>query len=161
VGPGRGRSTHKILQPVPLAVDPSGWSSIPFVWSTGDPGLADYNTAAVVTDRASGWTGPDRTGVIASAADGVDVSGNYGANPPPWPVAERYSQAKLNGRMLLIDVQIPNDYGKASDGTDLPEPDYQGGWWKIRYESGSGVEDRTTWVVNAKGGPIRLAQPET
>jgi Putative Flp pilus-assembly TadE/G-like len=160
--PGEGAQRIKILQPVPVAVDPSGWKSIDFVWSTGDPGLTSFDpSATVVTDRAAGWTGSDRTGVIASAADGIDVSGTYGDNAPPWPITERYSQAKFNGRMLLIDVQIPNDYGKASDGTDLVEPDYQGGWWKIRYESGSGVEDRTTWVVNAKGGPIRLARPET
>ena len=94
----------------------------------------------------------------ASAANGLDVSGTYANNAPPWPTAQRYSQAKFNGRLLLLDVAVPSNYGKNAAGADLALSAYRSGWWKIRYESGSNVEDRTTWAVVSKGGPVHLVR---
>jgi Tfp pilus assembly protein PilX len=161
--PGEGAGAIKILQPVEVSVtNPTGWKSIPFKWSTADPGLADFTTSVVVQDRASGWTGSSRVGVAAAAATGIDVSGTYAANAPPWPTNQRYGDGKFNGRLLLIDISIPADYGKNAAGADLLPAAYQGGWWKIRYETVSGasvqVEDRTTWAVVSGGGPVHLVR---
>jgi Tfp pilus assembly protein PilX len=159
--PGEGASAIKILQPVAVsAADPTGWKSIPFKWSTADPGLADFTSSVVVQDRTTGWTGSARVGATASAATGIDVSGTYADNTPPWPTNERYGDDKFNGRLLLIDISIPADYGKDSGGLDLAPAAYQGGWWKIRYETTAAeVEDRTTWAVVSGGGPVHLVRP--
>jgi Tfp pilus assembly protein PilX len=158
--PGEGASAIKIMQPVPVTVDPSGWKSIPFKWSTADPGLADFTSGVVVQDRATGWSGSARVGVAASAATGIDVSGTYATNTPPWPANQRYGNDKFNGRLLLIDISIPADYGKDGAGLDLLPAAYQGGWWKIRYETTAAeVEDRTTWAVVSGGGPVHLVRP--
>jgi Flp pilus assembly protein TadG len=163
--PGEGAKAIKILQPVAVtAADPTGWKSIPFKWSTADPGLADFTSGAVVQDRAStnGWVGSARVGVAAPAATGIDVSGTYASNTPPWATNERYGNDKFNGRLLLLDISIPADYGKDASGLDLPPAAYQGGWWKIRYETVLGgsveVEDRTTWAVVSGGGPVHLVR---
>jgi Tfp pilus assembly protein PilX len=162
--PGEGATAIKILQPVQKdATNPTGWKSIPFRWSTADPGLADFTTGVVVQDRstASGWTSAGvRTGAAATAANGIDVSGTYAANTPPWPTDQRYGQGRFNGRLLLIDIAVPSDYGKNSAGADLLPSAYQGGWWKIRYETPAGVavEDRTTWAVVSGGGPVHLVR---
>jgi hypothetical protein len=163
--PGEGAKAIKILQPVAVtAADPTGWRSIPFKWRTADPGLADFTSGVVVQDRAStnGWVGTARMGVAAPAATGIDVSGTYASNTPPWPTNERYGNDKFNGRLLLLDISIPADYGKDAAGLDLPPAAYQGGWWKIRYETVSGgsveVEDRTTWAVVSGGGPVHLVR---
>ena len=161
--PGEGAGKIKILQPVGVsAANPTGWKSIPFKWSTADPGLADYISGVIVQDRATGWTGSARTGVVATSATGIDVSGSYSSNAPPWPTNQRYGDGKFNGRLLLIDISIPADYGKDAAGVDLPTSAYEGGWWKIRYETVSGaaveVEDRTTWAVVSGGGPVHLVR---
>jgi Flp pilus assembly protein TadG len=159
--PGEGASAIKILQPVEkTAADPTGWRSIPFKWSTADPGLADFTSGVVVQDRVVGWTGSSRVGVAATAAAGIDVSGTRATNSLPWPTTERYGNDKFNGRLLLIDISIPADYGKDTSGLDLPPAVYQGGWWKIRYETTAAeVEDRTTWAVVSGGGPVHLVRP--
>ncbi len=162
--PGEGAGAIKILQPVATsAANPTGWKSIPFKWSTADPGLADYTSNVVVQDRESGWTGSARTGLEATAAAGIDVSGTRALTSPPWPTNQRYGNDKFNGRLLLLDISIPTDYGKDSFGVDLPPAAYQGGWWKIRYETVSSaaveVEDRTTWAVVSGGGPVHLVRP--
>jgi Flp pilus assembly protein TadG len=153
--PGEGASAIKIMQPIQ-----TGWKSIPFRWSTADPGLADFTTGVVVQDRTSGWTSGVRTGAAATAAAGIDVSGTYAADTPTWPNNQRYGQGRFNGRLLLIDIAVPSDYGKDAAGADLLPSAYQGGWWKIRYETASGVavEDRTTWAVVSGGGPVHLVQ---
>ncbi len=154
--PGEGAQAIKVMMPVDPSVDASGYISVPFKWSTGDPGLVGFASGASVEDRAVGWdpTGP-RSPVLASASTGIDVSGTYDASAP-WPHSERYSQAKYNGRLLLLDVTIPSTYGKNASGVEVPPNAYGGGWWKIRYESGTNVEDRTTWVVQSSGGPVHL-----
>ena len=159
--PGEGASAIKILQPVPIsAANPTGWKPIPFKWSTADPGLADFTSGVVVQDRTSGWTAGVRTGVDATAAEGIDVSGTYSADPPSWPTNQRYGDGRFNGRLLLIDISIPSVYGKDAADVDLLPSDYQGGWWKIRYETPTGVavEDRTTWAVVSGGGPVHLVR---
>ncbi len=157
--PGEGAEAIKIMMPVHNSIDSSGYVSIPFTWSTADPGLAGFDSGTIVEDRAEGWDAVSgiRTGETADPDDGLDVSGDYGANTP-WPKIQRYSQAKFNGRMLLLDVTIPASYGKNQAGNDVPSSQFGGGWWKIRYESGSNVEDRTTWVVQSSGGPVHLTR---
>ncbi len=161
--PGEGASKIKILQPVPTDVNTTGWKEIGFKWSTADPGLADFTTGVVVQDRnaVSGWTGAARTGVTATAAAGVNVSGTYTANTPPWPREQRYGDGRFNGRLLLLDITIPTDYGKNAAGADVLPSAYGGGWWKIRYETdiGVAVDDRTTWAVVSGGGPVHLVRP--
>jgi Flp pilus assembly protein TadG len=157
--PGEGAEALKIMMPVHNSIDSSGYKSIPFTWSTADPGLSKYVSGEIVEDRAAGWDAVSgvRVGEAADAGTGLDVSGSYGADTP-WPKIERYSQAKFNGRMLLIDITIPPDYGKNAAGIDVPSTQFEGGWWKIKYESGSNVEDRTTWVVQSSGGPVHLTR---
>jgi Putative Flp pilus-assembly TadE/G-like len=159
--PGEGASKIKILMPVHPSIDPAGWVSVPFTYSTSDPGLADFTSSTPVQDRAIGWTGGQRTPVTVSATTGLDVSGTYANLAPPWPLTERFSQFKFNGRLLTLDVQVPDAYGKDSTGATVADSAFQGGWWKIRYESGAGVEDRTTWVVTSGSGPVHLARPAT
>ena len=156
--PGEGASNLKVLMPVPVSVDPSGWISVPFTYSTGSPGLADYQTDALVTDQAVGWSSGLRTPVAVAAASGLDVSGTYSALTPPWSPTERYSQARFNGRLVLIDVAVPESYGKDASGNTVADSEFGGGWWKIRYTSGAGVEDRTTWVVTSGSGPVHLTR---
>lgn len=154
--PGEGAQAIKIMMPVDASIDASGYVSVPFKWSTGDPGLVGFSSGAAVEDRAVGWdVSGARDPVVAAAASGVDVSGSYDASAP-WVHAERYSQAKFNGRLLVLDISIPSSYGKDASGVEVPPSQYGGGWWKIRYESGTNVEDRTTWVVQSSGGPVHL-----
>jgi hypothetical protein len=156
--PGEGAEAIKIMMPVHNSIDSSGYVSIPFTWSTADPGLAGFDSGTAVEDRAEGWDSSGiRTGETADPDDGLDVSGDYGSDTP-WPKNQRYSQAKYNGRMLLLDVTIPANYGKNAGGQDVASSHFQGGWWKIKYESGSNVEDRTTWVVQSSGGPVHLTR---
>ena len=160
--PGEGAAKIQILQPVDTATDASGWRPIEFKWSTADPGLAGFTSGLVVQDRASGWTaGGVRTGVTATASDGIDVSGSYSLNTPPWLRVERYGDGRFNGRLLLIDITIPDNYGKSALGADLLPSAYQGGWWKIKYTAPTGteVDDRTTWAVVSGGGPVHLVRP--
>lgn len=149
--PGEGASRIKILMPTA-----SGYVPVPFSYSTADPGLADYTTGTPVQDRSIGWSGGSNAPVPVSAADGIDVSGTYAESAPPWPVNQRYSQFKFNGRLLVLDVPVPSTYGLGPSGNELTPAQLEGGWWKIRYESATGVEDRTTWVVTSGGGPARL-----
>lgn len=154
--PGEGAEAIKIMMPVHTSVDASGYVSIPFKWSTADPGLVGYSSGAAIQDRAVGWdVSGARDPVDATASAGIDVSGSYDSSAP-WAHVERYSQAKYNGRLLNIDIVIPNTYGKDSSGVDVAPSGFGGGWWKIRYESGTNVEDRTTWVVQSSGGPVHL-----
>jgi hypothetical protein len=157
--PGEGAEAIKIMMPVHNSIESSGYISIPFTWSTADPGLTAFDSGAIVEDRAAGWDPLSgvRVGEAADPGTGLDVSGSYGTDTP-WPKIERYSQAKFNGRMLLIDITIPPAYGKNQAGNDVPSSQFEGGWWKIKYESGSNVEDRTTWVVQSSGGPVHLTR---
>jgi Flp pilus assembly protein TadG len=154
--PGEGAQAIKIMMPVDSSIDASGYVSVPFKWSTADPGLVGYASGAAVQDRAVGWdVSGARDPINATAANGVDVSGTYDASTP-WAHTERYSQAKYNGRLLTLDITIPSTYGKNASGVDVAPTAFGGGWWKIRYESGTNVEDRTTWVVQSSGGPVHL-----
>jgi hypothetical protein len=158
--PGEGSRRLKILEPVPTSVDASGWKEVPFSWSTSNPGLAD-SAGTLVVDHAYGWDiGGNRVPIATSASNGLDVSGNYdpASGMTPWPLNERYSQSKFNGRLVTIDIKVPDDYGKDAGGAELAPSQFQDGWWKIRYESNSGVEDRTTWVVSSGSGPVHLAR---
>jgi Flp pilus assembly protein TadG len=158
--PGEGAGAIQILQPVAVSVaNPTGWKSIDFKWSTADPGLADFTSGAVVQDREIGWAGTSRTGISTIGAAGIDVSGTKAPTPIPWPTNQRYGDGKFNGRLVLLDIPIPTDYGKDAAGVDLLPAAYQGGWWKIRYVSGAAVEDRTTWAVVSGGGPVHLVRP--
>jgi hypothetical protein len=159
--PGEGAQAIKVMMPVDSSVDASGYKSIDFKWSTGDPGLYGFDDPAAsrvyVQDRDEGWTSGIRTPVATSSGNGVSVSGSYDGDQP-WPAAQRYSQARFNGRLLLLDVTIPASYGQDASGNDVPSSAFNDGWWKIRYESGGNVEDRTTWTVQSTGGPVHLVR---
>ena len=86
------------------------------------------------------------------------MGGTYAASTPPWPLNQRYSQGKFNGRLLVLDVPIPANYGQDALGADLALSAFDDGWWKIRYESAGAVQDRTTWTVSSGGGPVRLTR---
>ena len=58
--------------------------------------------------------------------------------------------SSFNNTWIKILVKVQTDYGTA--------PLWQGGWWQIEYNVGSG-NDTTTWQVNILGNPVHLIVP--
>jgi hypothetical protein len=57
----------------------------------------------------------------------------------------------FNGCWLTIQIPLPTTYTAP-----------QQGWWKIRYNVGSGTTsgyDLTTWQVQVRGNPVHLVLP--
>ena len=58
--------------------------------------------------------------------------------------------SSFNNTWLKLLVKVQTDYGTS--------PLWQGGWWQIEYNVGSG-NDTTTWQVNILGNPVHLIVP--
>jgi Flp pilus assembly protein TadG len=66
--------------------------------------------------------------------------------------ADTGSTNNFNGRLLTVQVPLPDNYGCAA-GTDL------GCWFKIQliFTEG-GVTDQTTWSARVRGDPVRIVE---
>ncbi len=73
----------------------------------------------------------------------LDVSGT--TSVPPGQASNSY----FNNRFVEIDVTLPTDFNAAYGSAR---------WWKVRYDTGSSPEDRTTWSVQIRGDPVRLVE---
>lgn len=110
-----------------------GAQSIEILDPSGNPVSFTWAT----TDSKSGFTS------FSGSGSSLDVSGTI--TPPPG----YSSTSKFSDRHVLLKTTIPSSYG--SGGL------VNGGWWKIRYKTGSGtVTDRTTWSVAIIGDPVHL-----
>jgi hypothetical protein len=58
--------------------------------------------------------------------------------------------SSFNNTWIKILLKVQTDYGTAAL--------WQGGWWQIEYNVGSG-NDTTTWQVNILGNPVHLVVP--
>ncbi len=57
----------------------------------------------------------------------------------------RASNWRFNDRLVQLVVRVPTSYS--------------GGWWRVRYRSSTGqVADRTTWMIELLGDPVRLVR---
>lgn len=74
----------------------------------------------------------------------LDVSGCSG-QPQVGP--NRQSQCKFNERFVVIEVDLPANYGTLYAGNY---------WWQVHYNFNSNVTDRTTWSVRILGDPVHL-----
>lgn len=92
----------------------------------------------------TGGCGPGNTSIL-------DLVGNTegGNERNPQPGLRRASLSKYSDRLLLLEVELPDNITTAYGGRT---------WWRIRYTSGSAPTDRTTWGVTIKGDPVRLVE---
>jgi Flp pilus assembly protein TadG len=142
--PGEGAQSIQILPP-------GSTTPVDFRYRTWDPGLSHINGGAAIEDRAEGWGSPLISDELVVSGTGPVTSGIY----PQWALTSRYSQSRYNDRMVAIEVSVPKNYGRDATGAEIPLPD--AGWWKIRYNTNTGVvQDRTTWTVTLAGDPVHL-----
>jgi hypothetical protein len=58
---------------------------------------------------------------------------------------------------LTIQIKLPLTYGCSMVTPCLkPSGETQQGWWKIQYNTSSGADDTTTWMVSLIGNPVHL-----
>ena len=128
-----------------------------------DPGDAAANVTNFMT-----LIGPDDTAwptcnyeVVSWKTGGIEDSGtaspctinatrtttNCGTTSSPEPAC------KYNGDWLTINVTIPATY-TCDPAADPSTPNDC--WWKIRYNYGGSVNDRTTWSARILGNPVHL-----
>jgi Flp pilus assembly protein TadG len=145
--PGEGAQSIEILPPPLVVGGPRAPRS--FNWRTWFPGLG-----APTTDQGYGWPTPNTDTAI-------DVSGDEDSGRAlsvGIPLRRKKTLlSKFNGRKLVLELNIPTNYGKDALGAEqTPLPD--DGWWKIRYRfAGSSPRaDRTTWTVQLVGDPVHL-----
>jgi hypothetical protein len=65
----------------------------------------------------------------------------------------------FNGCWVTIEIALPSDYRAPRPTSETLTN--EGGWWKIRYNMGSGggfSTDLTTWQVELRGNPVHLVQ---
>ena len=94
---------------------------------------------------------------FASTFSGCSFSRNDGANltttPSTCTLSNVSSTGGFDGKLLTIDVPIPNNYNCDDDSST-------GCWVKIKaqYPSNATVNDATTWSAAILGNPIRLVE---
>lgn len=120
--PGEGSVALELLNPLGVAV--------PFRWRVDCAGGATPPT---------GGCGPGTTSML-------DL---VGSPPNPQPGPRRLSDSKYSDRLLILEVELPDNINTAYGGLT---------WWRIRYTSGTEPTDRTTWGVTIKGDPVRLVE---
>ncbi len=150
--PGEGAQSIQILPP-------GSMTPAQFRYRTWDPGLRQTTGANdLIQDRAEGWNTVLKTDTL-DVSGTTPVAGTFnGIAYPSWNVNSRYSSFKYNDRMVAIEISVPNDYGRDASGNPIPLPD--DGWWKIRYNTNTGVvQDRSTWTVTLAGDPVHLIDP--
>jgi hypothetical protein len=125
--PGEGASSLQVL-------DPNGTKS-QFTW-TADCALVE---GGVTIAAPSGGC----SGASSGANPLLDVSGS--GFTKAW--ANVSSSSKYSDRRITLSIPLPVNY-TATYGTNE--------WWKIRYNTGGTVTDRTTWSVQILGDPVHL-----
>ncbi len=145
---GEGANTIQVLQPggTPFAVS----------YKTLNPGVEQNGVKFKDAGRID--SGSNKvTSILVSG----DVNSIPSANKPPWPTSSRANSTLYNDRLLSVQVEIPTTYGctpnvtPCQDDPNLPD----GGWWKIRYNTGAAeVFDTSTWTVQLMGDPVHLVQ---
>ncbi len=150
--PGEGARSIQILPP---------GSTVPvnFRYRTWDPGLRRVSDGVVIEDRAEGWS----TKLVTNTLDvsgTTPVTGTFNSVfYPVWAMSSRYGSSKYNDRLVALELTVPKNYGRDATGAPIPLPD--DGWWKIRYNTDTGiVQDRTTWSVALAGDPAHLVDQE-
>ncbi len=69
----------------------------------------------------------------------------------------RRVHSTVDRRLVELTLTIPANYGLDNSGNEAALPD--DGWWRIRYNFGTGtVRDRTTWSVKLVGDPVHLIE---
>lgn len=150
--PGEGSVALELINPMNQAVD-FKWT---VVKSPGDtdptggvgPGVTNKldllgNTMTLCRSDNT-YQRPNNSGNCARGYSKVEVE----HNPQPGP--GRLSAAKYNDRLLILEVDLPEDIDAAFGGRT---------WWRIRYHSGDdSPSDRTTWSVTIKGDPVRIVE---
>lgn len=124
------------------------------------PGAASgYPVRATLAPPGVQGVSSDNTGWSASVTS-LDVSGNVpigaGASGLQVDQNHRGGQGKFNGRLVNLTMNIASNYGLDVNGNEVALAD--DGWWKIRYNFGAGVQDRTTWTVARVGNPVHLVE---
>jgi Flp pilus assembly protein TadG len=131
------------------------------LWDPGDTG----NLSAVLeilkpTDSSyvpSAFDYQGMKGTTASAASDCNSRSGTGVTSVTTNTG---GTSLFNGCWLTITINLPNDYDAPHPSSDTITN--QGGWWKIRYNMGSGSgnsTDLTTWQVSMRGSPVHLVIP--
>jgi Putative Flp pilus-assembly TadE/G-like len=143
--PGEGARSIQILQP-------TGGGYVPFTfrYQTWTPGLVGYPTDTGFPLATTNELDVDQ---LASSLTSSQKAPWWGTNPPA-------NDSIFNGRVVSLELQIPSGYGCVANAIPCVEdPLPQDGWWKIRYNTNTGVvSDRTTWSVRMFGDPVHLIQ---
>jgi len=112
------------------------------------PGSAGYSAATLDYTAVVGTTNTN-----ASSCGSTNVTG---ANNIPTNTGGSGGQ-KFGGCWVTILIPIPATYTAPT-----PPGEAEPGWWKIRYNMGSGSAsafDLTTWQVQIRGNPVHLVLP--
>jgi hypothetical protein len=146
--PGEGAQSIQILPPGSV-------TPVQFRYRTWAPGLTRVSDNVKIADKAEGWASVLRTDTLVVSGT-TPISGVFDSvTYPVWPISSRYSSSKYNDRMVALELTVPKNYGRDASGNPIPLPD--DGWWKIRYNTDTGVvQDRTTWSVALAGDPVHL-----
>jgi hypothetical protein len=93
------------------------------------------------------------SGSIGSCAFTRDDNGSMSTDTSTCTLSNVSSGNGFNGRIITVDVPIPNDYTCTTTSAT-------GCWFRIAmtYPPGYGVADTTTWTATVVGNPVRLVQ---
>ncbi len=105
-----------------------------------------FNAVTGTTIPTDFTCGPETSGTVTSIQTSAGSGGIY------------------NGRWLRLCFQLPENWTAPVPTPDglTPTGGQGGGWFRIRYNMGSGSQpstDLTTWTVEVRGNPVHLITP--
>jgi Putative Flp pilus-assembly TadE/G-like len=128
--------------------DPGDTNSLSANLQIRIPGTAGYTNASLNYTAAKGTTNTN--------ANNCNSTSGTGASNIPTNSGGSGGQL-FNGCWVTILIPIPTTYTAPT-----PPGEAEPGWWKIRYNMGSGSTnafDLTTWQVQIRGNPVHLILP--
>ena len=128
--------------------DPGDTNSLSANLQIRIPGTAGYTSASLNYTAAKGTTNTN--------ANNCNSTSGTGASNIPTNSGGSGGQL-FNGCWVTILIPIPATYTAPT-----PPGEAEPGWWKIRYNMGSGSTnafDLTTWQVQIRGNPVHLILP--
>jgi hypothetical protein len=126
--------------------DPGDTNSLAATLNIRIPGAAGYTSATLSYTAAKGTTNSNASNCNSNVGNNVtSITTNTGGTQV------------FNGCWVTILIPIPTTYTAPT-----PPGEAEPGWWKIRYNMGSGSSsayDLTTWQVEIRGNPVHLILP--
>jgi hypothetical protein len=131
------------------------------LWDPGDTGNLSANLQ-ILKPTASDYVASafDYQGMKGSTAGAASDCNSRSGTGVMSVTTNTGGSSLFNGCWITITINLPNDYDAPHPSSDTSTTDK--GWWKIRYNMGSGSgnsTDLTTWQVGLRGSPVHLVIP--